>query len=256
MTNALIGYTGFVGSNLDAQTKFDSKFNSTNIDEIDGNEYELVVCSATRAEKWRINQDPETDMAEINNLISHLEKIKTKKLILVSTVDVYKIPINVDEDTPLNIKNLHAYGKNRLYLEDFCQRKFNTLIVRLPGLFGPGLKKNIIYDLLKNNNVDKIHHAGSFQYYNLENIWKDIQIANCAGIELVNFATEPLRTDEIAGKCFGIKLINAPEGVSAGSYDMHTKHSILYGKAGPYLYSKAEVILGIKSFIKSQRAIV
>lgn len=254
MSKALIGYTGFVGGNLDAQTNFDFKYNSKNISEIDGKEFDLVVCSAARAEKWRINQEPEKDLEEINSLIEHLKTIKTKKLVLISTVDVYKLPVNVDESTEPEKNDLHPYGLNRLHLEEFCKNNFNTLIVRLPGLFGPGLKKNVIYDLLNDNNVEKIHHAGTFQYYNLENIWNDIEVVLSSEINLINFATEPVRTDEIAKICFGIDFDNVPDGVNAGLYDMHTTHAGLFSKTGNYIYSKDEVIQDIKAFVEKEKA--
>lgn len=253
MIKALIGHTGFVGSNLDSQTNFDFKFNSKNISEIDGKSFDLVVCSAARAEKWRINQEPEKDLNEIKSLIERLKTIKTKKFVLISTVDVYKQPIDVDESTRPEKKDLHPYGLNRLYLEEFCKNNFNTLIVRLPGLFGRGLKKNVIYDLLNDNNLEKIHHAGTFQYYNLANFWRDLSIVINSDIELINFATEPVRTDEIAKLCFGIDFNNSPEEMTAGLYDMHTKNSNIFDKKGNYLYSKDEVVNDIKKFVQKER---
>src|ERR1039458_1828507 len=102
MKTALVGYTGFVGSNLDSQNQFDDKYNSSNIGDIDGKTYDLVVSAAARSEMWRINQDPEKDLAEVQSLIDHLKRIKTKNFVLISTVGVYKNPINVNEDTPIS----------------------------------------------------------------------------------------------------------------------------------------------------------
>ncbi len=255
LKTALIGYTGFVGSNIASQSHFDDQYNSSNIQDIEGKEYDLVVSAGARAEKWRINQEPEKDLAEIDGLIEHLKKMKTKKFVLISTVDVYKTTFNVDEDTPIDTDGLHAYGLNRYHLERFCADNLNSHILRLPGLFGPGLKKNVIYDLLNNNSVEKIHHAGSIQYYNLENIWKDIEIAMNNGIKLLNVATEPVRTDEIAKYCFGMKdFNNEPEGVSAASYDIHTKYANVFGGHGFYMYSKQQELDDIRDFVASNSA--
>lgn len=249
MKTALIGYTGFVGSNLAAQHAFDDLYNSSNIQNIEGKEYDLIVSAGARAEKWRINQEPEKDLAEIKGLIDHLKGVKAKQFVLISTVDVYKTPIGVDEDTPIDVEGLHAYGKNRYVLEQFVRNTYDGLIVRLPGLFGPGLKKNVIFDLLHNNNVDRIHRAGSFQYYNLEYIWKDICTALDNKLKLVNLATEPVRTDEIVKYCFGIDFTNEPEGVGAGSYDLQSIHARLFGGSNRYLYSKQQELEDIKSFV-------
>lgn len=102
MAAALIGYTGFVGSNLAVQHAFEKQYNSQNIDEIYGKEFDTLVCAGARAEKWRINQEPEKDLAEINGLIDHLRTVKANKLVLISTIDVYKNPVGVNEDTPID----------------------------------------------------------------------------------------------------------------------------------------------------------
>lgn len=255
MTKALIGYTGFVGGNIDAQGAFDDKYNTSNIDDIDGRAYDMVVSAATYAEMWRINQDPEQDLAQINGLIERLKTVKADKFVLISTVGVYKNPNGADEDTPINTDGLTPYGLHRYRLEQFVRDNFDATIVRLPGLFGNGLKKNVIFDLLHNNMVEKIHHAGSYQYYNLDNIWKDIQIAVDAELSLVNLATEPVRTDELAAYCFGIDNFNQePEGVNPASWDMHSKHARLYGGTTPYLYDKQQVLDDIKTFVDREKA--
>lgn len=251
MRSALIGYTGFVGSNIDAQGDFTDHYNTSNIDDIDGKEYDLVVSAATYAEMWKINQDPEGDLAQIDSLIAHLKKVKAKQFVLISTVGVYKNSVGATEDTPVDLNGLAPYGVNRYHLEQFVHEHFpGALIVRLPGLFGKGLKKNVIFDLLHNNNVDRIHYAGSYQYYNLANLWKDIQIALDHKLTLLNLATEPVRTDELAEYAFNIKdFKNEPEGFIPAVWDMRTKHDHLFGGKDGYLYSKQQSLDDIKNFV-------
>ena len=253
MKSALIGYTGFVGANLARQGSFDDQYNSKNIQDIDGKSYDLVVSAGARAEKWRINQDPETDLADLQKLKDHLLAVKTRKLVLISTVDVYKNPIGVDEDTKIDTDGLQPYGLHRYQLEQFCQENFDCLVVRLPGLFGQGLKKNVIYDFLHDNNIDKIHRGGMFQYYNLDNIWKDIQIALSNNLRLVNFAAEPVRTDAIAKAAFDMDFINEPEGTTAGLYDMKSKHADLFGGKDGYLYDKDQTLADITAFVAAEK---
>jgi nucleoside-diphosphate-sugar epimerase len=253
MKTALIGYTGFVGGNIDSPENFDDKYNTSNINDIDGKEYDLVVSAATYAEMWRINQEPEKDLEQINGLIAHLKKVKAKKFVLISTVGVYKDPNGADEDTPIENGGLTPYGANRWHLEKFVRDNFDAVIVRLPGVFGKGLKKNVIYDLMHNNMVEKIHHAGTYQYYNLGNIWHDINVALDNNLTLVNFATEPLRTDELAAYCFGIKNFNQkPEGIKPAFWDMHSKHAELFGGKVPYLYSNQQELEDIKKFVEEE----
>ena len=251
--HALIGYTGFVGGNIAAQHKFDDQYNTKNIDDIDDKEYDLVVSAATYAEMWKINQDPEGDLAQINGLIEHLRNVKAKKFVLISTVGIYKNPNGANEDTPIELDGLLPYGVNRHHLEEFVRNNFDALIVRLPGLFGKGLKKNVIFDLMNNNMVDKIHSEGVYQYYNLGNIWKDIQTALDNNLKLVNFATEPVKTAEIAEVAFGKKDFHQePEGVNPAFWDMHSKHAKLFGGTGNYLYSKEQTLQMVKEFVQSE----
>lgn len=254
MATALIGYTGFVGSNIAAQHTFDDLYNTSNIDDIDGKEYDLVVSAATYAEMWKINQDPEGDLAQINGLIEHLKNVKAKKFVLISTVGIYKNPNGADEDTPIELDGLTPYGTNRHHLEQFVAENFDALIVRLPGLFGKGLKKNVIFDLLNDNMVDRIHADGVYQYYNLGNIWKDIQTALDNDLKLVNFAVEPVSTREVAKEAFGLDFDNKPEDVKPAFWDMHSKYAEIYGGSGQYLYSKQQSLQDIKTFVEAERS--
>jgi hypothetical protein len=125
--------------------------------------------------------------------------------------------------------------------------------VRLPGLFGEGIKKNVIFDLLNDNNVDRIHKDGVYQYYNLGNIWKDIQVALDNNLPLVNFATPPVSTEEVGRECFSVEFTNAPDDVKPAFWDMHSKYAEIYGGQGNYLYSKDQELNDIKLFIKKYK---
>ena len=142
MTDALIGYTGFVGSNLMAAHEFGAKFNSKNISDIEGQSIGLLVCAGAPAKKWYANLHPDEDKETLDGLMAHLSKVSAERVVLISTVDVFKNPYLADENTVVDMEGLNAYGLNRRRLEIFVQEHFeNVLIVRLPGLVGHGLKK-------------------------------------------------------------------------------------------------------------------
>jgi hypothetical protein len=145
---ALIGYTGFVGNNL-VNEQYMHQYNSKNIKDIIGHEFDQVVCCGIRAEKFLANTYPQQDLEGIQALIKVVEQVKCNKFILISTIDIYKEPRDVNEDTSIEVTGLHAYGANRYYMEEFVRSHFDDyLIVRLPALFGKGLKKNFIYDMI------------------------------------------------------------------------------------------------------------
>lgn len=145
----LVGNTGFVGSNLISQTDFDAVFNSKNIEDAFGLKPDLLVYSGVRAEKFLANKEPEVDFEIIQNAIENIKKINPKKVVLISSVDVYPSAIDVNENTIINQEELQPYGKNRLYLERWVEENCTEyLIVRLPGLFGENIKKNFLYDII------------------------------------------------------------------------------------------------------------
>lgn len=149
MKTSLVGYTGFVGSNLSESFKFDNLYNSKNIEEAFGTNPDLLIYAGIRAEKFLANKFPQKDMEVIENAKNIIKKINPKKIVLISTIDVYKNPVNVDEDTIIDTDGLQPYGLNRFYLEEWVQENFvNHLIVRLPGLYGENIKKNFIFDLI------------------------------------------------------------------------------------------------------------
>ena len=243
--NALIGHTGFVGSNLMEQYRFDAFFNSKNIQDIRRRRFETVVCAGVQAKKWWANQHPEEDWAGIEKLLNALADMETSTFILISTVDVYARPVRVTESTPITPEN-HAYGKNRYAVEQFITAHFGDhLILRLPGLFGRGLKKNVIYDLLNNNCLDQINPASEYQYYCLDHLWQDIQRSLRHGIRLLNVATEPVKTQDIIDRYFPNQKdrVGQPKSFTA-TYDMRSEHAHLWRPdAGDYLYD-AETVLG------------
>jgi hypothetical protein len=54
-----------------------------------------------------------------------------------------------DDETTASFETGLAYGRNRRALEAFCADHFDRcLIVRLPALFGTGLKKNFLFDIM------------------------------------------------------------------------------------------------------------
>lgn len=236
--NALIGYTGFVGSNISKQAIFDKEYNSKNIGDIAGNNFNLVVCAGVSSVKWKANKDPEHDFREIQNLINNLEKATFKKLVLISTIAVYDNPAD------------NAYGKNRLYLETYLSNKHKDVtIVRLPSLFGSGIKKNPIFDLLNNDYRFLPHWNSEFQYYFLGNIWKDIQIAIDNDLKLLNINSEPIQFSEVL-KMFGVDF-SLCKASKITKEDMKTQYATYWNKSGDYLYSKEEIIRELERFIQS-----
>ena len=230
MTDALIGYTGFVGSNLVACHEFGTKFNSKNIAEIEGQSFGLLVCAGAPAKKWYANLHPDEDRETLDGLMAHLAKVKAERVVLISTVDVFRNPYLADENTPVDMEGLNAYGLNRRRLELFVKEHFkNVLIVRLPGLVGRGLRKNILFDFHNDNEVQKIDSRGVFQFYPVSRLWDDISKASAAGLGLIHLTSAPVSLPQPA------------------KYDFRSAHAGLWGREA-YQVSRDEEIEAIREW--------
>jgi hypothetical protein len=258
MRSALIGHTGFVGSNLAAAHRFTDVYNTSNIDEIRGRSYDLVVSAASRADSHRINQHGAEDRAEIDAYLDVLSGVDIARLVLISTVCIYPGDTTPDETTQLSEQELTPYGANRLHMERELAARFPTLALRLPQLYGGGLKKGIVYDLLNDYRTEFIRPDGQFQYYDLRRLWSDTQIALAAGLSALNVATPPLTSAQVAAECFGVdiadQVVTGDESPFARMYtrDMRTVHADLFGGPPGYLMSEAEELESLRSFVREQ----
>lgn len=146
---ALIGHTGFVGSALLRQTSFTRGFNSANIAEIDGSAFDMVVCAAAPGSMLEANTAPERDLAQIEALIERLSTLRTRCFVLISSIAVLADFASGADETTSDFQQDLAYGRHRRMLEAFVEDHFeNSLVVRMPALFGEGLRKNFLFDLL------------------------------------------------------------------------------------------------------------
>jgi hypothetical protein len=253
MPSALVGYTGTIGRTLLGETSFDELYNSANISSLAGKKYDLLVCAGAPAAKWKANQDPEADLANLKVLMGCLERACADRLVLISTVDVFARPVGVDEEWPVAVDETEPYGRHRRHLEEFVQAHFpGASVVRLPGLLGKALKKNFVYDLLHQNALHLTHCESVFQFYDLSRLWADLQVVLQHSVPLIHFATGPVKAKEVAKSCFGVAFDNVTERPPV-YYDMRTRYGSLFDSAGPYLYSAAETLERIARFVAEQR---
>ena len=244
--NALIGYTGFVGSHLiSSGMEF---YNRANLTTIEGNHFGRLYISALPAEKWKANKDPEQDRENMTTLMRSLERVTSDCVILISTIDVYEMSLPQDEFPDLcpNIYATHPYGKHRREFEEWCMRTFkNVFIFRLPALFGHGLKKNALYDLMTNNQTDKLRGEWLFQWYDMKWLSADIEKHIAKGHHLVNLVTPPVHLSTIQSVFFPDTPIQM-----ASETTVRYHFTSLYG----YSHSLEDVIQNMTVFLHSQNS--
>jgi hypothetical protein len=210
----LIGSTGLIGTTLKDSITFDYEFNSKNINDLI--DLELtdstdVYLSCLPATKYLVNQNPTADLDNILKIIDILSTKRFNRIILYSTIDVYNgTPLRSNEDVIPKVSNL-SYGSNRYMFELLVKNnlKYSKLVIlRLPALFGKHIKKNIVYDLLNNNEVNKIQTNSEYQWYNLNALANDSDyyINTSEEFLCVNMFSEPVKTANILKLFPDIKL--------------------------------------------------
>jgi len=253
--SALVGYTGFVGGTLHRARAFDVLINSKNANELRGHAFDLVIHAGVPAVKWIANKDPAADRAAIDSIRDVLATMKIAELILISTIDVYPDPsAPLDESAPIDPARNHAYGRHRFELEQWVRGHFaDVRIVRLPALFGEGLKKNVVFDLLHDNQVGNINPASCFQWYPLARLNHDIETIRAQDIRLINLFPEPIRTSEIVDRFFpGASTASASE--PAPVYDLRTGYSDMFGGPAGYMLGGTAVLDQLAAFVARERA--
>ena len=250
--NALFGYTGFVGSNILKFKEFDKLYRSNNIIDAKHQSFNEVYFASLPGTKWLANKYYDNDNDIINQCIDILSTITCNKFVLISTIDIYdNISNEYTEDSNSDITILHKYGEHRLIFENFIKNKFNNYyIFRLPALFGDGLKKNILYDLINNNEVYKINLTSTYQWYNLDWLETDFNICFKNNIKICNFFTEPINTLEVC-KLFQYCYIDNYK-YNTIHYNSKTKYCNYWNKHNGYIYSKMEVLISIRNFINKE----
>jgi hypothetical protein len=75
--------------------------------------------------------------------------------------------------------------------EEFGDRAY---IIRLPALFGPFLKKNLLYDLLENTQSMEIHLDNEYQFYGVHHLYRDIEkmLSSSLSIHRLHLFPEPI----------------------------------------------------------------
>jgi len=204
---AIIGNSGFVGSNLamqllksGIQTKGFNSMSDTH--ELYSNTWDNLIIAAPSAVKWLANLNPLEDAKNIDELVKKIEATKSSRQYLFSTLDVYAKKNQNESDTE-NFEKSQAYGRNRRNLEEALLASCKNLtIIRLPALFGIGLKKNIFYDLLNKNQLEKVSMDAIFQWYPISRLLEDLIVITENEIKLVNLVSEPLETSIIVNEVF------------------------------------------------------
>jgi nucleoside-diphosphate-sugar epimerase len=143
---ALIGASGFVGKTLAKvlqKTPHDvALVTRTNYEQFKAGNYDIIIHSAMPSKRWWAANNPLDDFdATVRLTAEILYNWKFEKLVLISSVSA-------------RIQTSHPYGRHKHVAEVLVlDYNPNHLVFRLGGLYGEGLDKGVIFDMMNGNEV-------------------------------------------------------------------------------------------------------
>lgn len=152
---AVIGAQGFIGANLceHLQAKgmrVTPMTHNTRLETFADAVFDSVYFCAGNAKTFLSSKEPTHCLNKsVTELYRYLTQLKYIKFILVSSITVYPEKLAEKcEDIDLGLNNLSLYGAHKLLAERYVKEFAGSwVIARASGFFGPGLKKNLLYDL-------------------------------------------------------------------------------------------------------------
>jgi len=218
---ALIG-NGLIGKRIQSFINVDHVFTSKNINTLNNYKFDLIYIAAPSGNRVWAEANPDKDTNCVHTIIDYLQKQITARVILISSGDT-----QVQPNT--------TYGMNRLKLEQFVKNTFKCFhIVRLPGLIGSDITKNMLYDIKYNTKwKNKINADSMLQWYPLARLKQDL--LNLTDTEY-NFGCEPI---------LGWDIINE----FAPNLELDVRQGLIYDLK-PYNVSRQEVFDAIREYLK------
>jgi len=164
MNICVLGHTGFVGQTvynylsdnhqvcgINSKTKF-----------IPTEEFDIVINCAGNAKKYLAHKNPSKDFHINTNVFNTLLQMNIKKLIHISSIESTFSPDN-------------NYAVSKYIIEKCCKLYFpKSIILRLGGIIGPNLKKNVIYDIINNKKLF-VTFDSTYNYISTQEVAKIIE---------------------------------------------------------------------------------
>jgi len=169
---AILGANGFVGSaiclELEKQNKQFKKITRANYTEFKDEKFDIIINSTMPSKRFWARQNPELDYEEtVLKTKNILSDFKFNKIIQISSIS--------------SRCQLHTvYGKNKKKAEDLVKDSKKYLIVRLAPLYGKGLTKGVLIDMLNNT---KVYADGKTKYSFTDISWNAKWIVDNLNLE-------------------------------------------------------------------------
>ena len=213
---------GLIGSFLNAQDRHSKLYDRSTMSYLGDIAHEVIIVAAPTSNRILANQNPAQDFDNCLQIYHALEKTKFEHLIYISTVDIYKNRVSVD-----NLPNScpdSDYGHNRWQLENMLTSLPHCKILRLPSLCHSTIKKNILFDIKHQQWLDKICLDSMLQWYPLNRLPNDIERTIDSNLKYENLVSQPVNNRKILEKYAKtlLPLLEKNQNVNKLIYDVRS----------------------------------
>ena len=198
----VVGASGFIGGNLMRMLPSCVAVRPMHSLGVEISALSTLLIAAPSSLKYSIEINPLKDLDNILALSRSLEVFsQVDRVILFSTIDVYRDISSSDEDS--ETLQTVSYGGNRALLEERLRSIFPDLIIlRVCGIYGHGMKKNLVFDIKNRRELEvaKYSQESKYQFVHIEDV---IRILSSDTEELpgvINLASEPLAVSELLSR--------------------------------------------------------
>jgi len=138
-----------------------------------GRACDTLVMAAGDPYRWRADEDPGLDFrATLADVAYHVHEVPTRHFVLFSSTGVYadesRRALTVESECDA-LEAPTAYCLHRRMTEDYVRTFMDSyLILRLPLLIGPGLRRNPVEDWLSDKRINMLTRASSINVLTLD----------------------------------------------------------------------------------------
>jgi len=170
----VLGGEGFIGSAICRYLKKNkikySSITKKNYKKFLNKNCDIFINCNGNSIKWLSEKDYSIDFDKtVISTFKSTKDFKFKKYVLISSGEVYNKNIKAKyENSKIESSRLSNYGFNKLVAEEIVKRTCHSfLIFRMGGFVGKNLKKNLIYDLINNNQI-WVSKKSTYQYIDVD----------------------------------------------------------------------------------------
>lgn len=241
----IIGFRGFVGASLYKYFIGKEDFqvigiSRENYEAAKGMEFDIIVNAAGQSNKrWAAEHPKENFKANCSDVFDSIVDLPSKKYVYISSIDA-------DKDS--------EYGRSKRMGEFIVRTNHkNALIIRLGGMVGPNLKKNMVFDIL---NLGKtfVHPKSEYNYISTEEVAKILHELiikeHCEGkLNIINIVGEGTISGEEVANLAGVILPR--ECYTIDKKEIYNDHNTVLKKLGIKVSRTEDTI---KKFVRQYKS--